>query len=184
MPVIILTERNLLSALESISKEVKDGKYVQSAGTRIMLVGSTMADGDDKIVDLLEKAGGNIVIEEFSEGIRPLLPEIKVSGNLIRNMADVYLEKRVPPALFHSVMKERFDYLLKLIKEFKVDAVVWYSLLYRDCYDREGLLFSRVLEKEAGIPFLKMPPGNIPLTKIRPLIIFFIRWKAMILLSL
>jgi benzoyl-CoA reductase/2-hydroxyglutaryl-CoA dehydratase subunit BcrC/BadD/HgdB len=146
----------LLSALESISLEVKRGEYLPRPGARIMLVGSTMAQGDSKVVDLLEQAGANIVIEEFSEGIRPRQQKIETEGDLIRNIATTYLERRISPALFHGVMRERFDYLLKLIKEFRVDGVVWYSLMYRDCYDREGLLFSRVLEKETEIPFLKI----------------------------
>lgn len=146
----------LLSALKSISQEVTEGKYLQKPGARIMLVGSTIADGDDKVIDLLEQAGGNIIIEDFSEGIRPYQLRFDTDGDLLRNIAGTLMEKRVPSALFHNVMKERFDYFLKLIKEFKVDGVVWYSMMYRDCYDREGLLFSRVLDKEAGIPFLKI----------------------------
>jgi benzoyl-CoA reductase/2-hydroxyglutaryl-CoA dehydratase subunit BcrC/BadD/HgdB len=146
----------LLSALESISLEIKGGEYLLRPGARIMLVGSTLAEGDTKVVDLLEQGGSNIVIEEFSEGIRPHQQKIEIKGDLIRNMASAYLERRISPAVFHGVLKERFDYLFRLIKEFQVDGVVWYSLMYRDCYDREGLLFSRVLEKEAGIPFLKI----------------------------
>ncbi|MDD5701765.1 MAG: 2-hydroxyacyl-CoA dehydratase family protein [Dehalococcoidales bacterium] len=148
--------RIFLSSLESIFKEVTEGQYLQKAGARIMLVGSTMAEGDNKVVDLIEQAGGNIIIEEFSEGIRPHTPNIETDGDLIKNLADVYLEKRIPPAVFHNVIKERFDYLLKLIREFRINGVVWYSLMYRDCYDREGLLFSQVLDKEVGIPFLKI----------------------------
>ncbi len=148
--------RVFLSSLESIFKEVTEGQYLQKAGARIMLVGSTMAEGDNKVVDLIEQAGGNIIIEEFSEGIRPHIPNIETDGDLIRNLADAYLEKRTPPAVFHNVIRERFDYLLKLIREFRIDGVVWYSLMYRDCYDREGLLFSQVLDKEVGIPFLKI----------------------------
>jgi benzoyl-CoA reductase/2-hydroxyglutaryl-CoA dehydratase subunit BcrC/BadD/HgdB len=146
----------LLSVLESISDELRSKECSQVEGPRILLVGSTLADGDNKVVDLLEDAGASIVNEEFSEGIRHYRQKIKPNGDLIRNLADAYLEERVPPALFHSVMKERFDYLLKLIKEFRVNGVVWYSLMYRDCYDREGLLFSRILDQEAGIPFLKI----------------------------
>jgi benzoyl-CoA reductase/2-hydroxyglutaryl-CoA dehydratase subunit BcrC/BadD/HgdB len=88
--------------------------------------------------------------------MRPYQHKIQTDGDLLRNLAEAYLEKRVPPAIFHNVMKERFDYLLKLIREFQVKGVVWYSLMYRDCYDREGLLFAHVLEKEIGIPFLKI----------------------------
>ncbi len=121
-----------------------------------MLVGSTIAEGDDKVVDLLEQTGGNIVVEEFSEGIRPYRLRFETDGDLMRNIAEAYLENRVPPALFHNVINERFDYFLQLIKDFKVDGVVWYSMMYRDCYDREGLLFSRVLNQKTGIPFLKI----------------------------
>ncbi|MDD5703804.1 MAG: 2-hydroxyacyl-CoA dehydratase family protein [Dehalococcoidales bacterium] len=146
----------LLSTLESISDDIKKSTYSLDAGPRIMFVGSTLADGDYKVVDLLERFGDNIVIEEFSEGIRQYQWQIETSGDPIRNLADAYLEKRIPPALFHNVINERFDYLIKLIKEFQVNGVVWYSLMYRDCYDREGLLFSQVLEKDVGIPLLKI----------------------------
>jgi benzoyl-CoA reductase/2-hydroxyglutaryl-CoA dehydratase subunit BcrC/BadD/HgdB len=146
----------LVSALESIYNELKKRETPRCEGPRIMLVGSTMADGDYKVVDLLEEAGASIVIEEFSEGVRHYQPRTEPNGDLIRALADRYLTKRVPPAFFHKAINNRFDFLLKLIKEFKVNGVVWYSLMYRDSYDREGLLFSHVLEKEAGIPLLKI----------------------------
>jgi benzoyl-CoA reductase/2-hydroxyglutaryl-CoA dehydratase subunit BcrC/BadD/HgdB len=146
----------LVSALESIYNELKKGQTPRCKGPRIMLVGSTMADGDYKVVDLLEEAGASIVIEEFSEGVRHYQSRIEPDGDLIRALADGYLRRRLPPAFFHGVIKDRFDYLLKLVDEFKVNGVVWYSLMYRDSYDREGLLFSQVLEKEVGIPMLKI----------------------------
>jgi benzoyl-CoA reductase/2-hydroxyglutaryl-CoA dehydratase subunit BcrC/BadD/HgdB len=146
----------LVSALESIAKELPRIEAPKCEGPRIMLVGSTMADGDYEILDLIEETGANIVIEEFSEGVRHYQPRIEPNGDLIRALAEKYLERRVPPAFFHGVIKDRFDYLLKLAREFKVNGVVWYSLMYRDSYDREGLLFSQVLGKEMGIPMLKI----------------------------
>jgi benzoyl-CoA reductase/2-hydroxyglutaryl-CoA dehydratase subunit BcrC/BadD/HgdB len=146
----------LVSALESISNELKKMEAPPSQGPRIMLVGSTMADGDYKVLDLLEETGANVVTEEFSEGIRHYQQKIEPNGDLMVALADGYLERRVPPALFHNVIKDRFAYLLNLIKEYQVHGVVWYSLMYRDSYDREGLLFSQVLEKEMGIPMLKI----------------------------
>jgi benzoyl-CoA reductase/2-hydroxyglutaryl-CoA dehydratase subunit BcrC/BadD/HgdB len=146
----------LVSALESISNELKKMEAPQLGGPRVMLVGSTMADGDYKVVDILENTGANIVIEEFSEGVRHYQQRTEPNGDLISALADRYLRRRVPPAFFHGVVKDRFDYLLKLAKEFKVDGVVWYSLLYRDSYDREGLLFSEELKKKAAIPLLRL----------------------------
>lgn len=148
--------RILVSALTTISRELSTIDHLSSESPRIMLVGSTMAEGDYKLVDLLEETGANIVIEEFSEGIRHYQHTIQHEGNLIRALADAYLNRRVPPAFFHGAIKERFDHLLGLVNEFKVNGVVWYSLMYRDSYDREGLLFSRLLEKEAKVPLLKI----------------------------
>jgi benzoyl-CoA reductase/2-hydroxyglutaryl-CoA dehydratase subunit BcrC/BadD/HgdB len=148
--------RFLVSELESISKELEKRETPRREGPRIMLTGSTMAEGDYKVIDLLEETGASIVIEEFSEGVRHYQQRIEPNGDLIRALADRYLRRRVPPAFFHGVIKNRFDYLLKLVKEFKVDGVVWYSLMYRDSYDREGLLFPQALKKERGIPLLKL----------------------------
>jgi benzoyl-CoA reductase/2-hydroxyglutaryl-CoA dehydratase subunit BcrC/BadD/HgdB len=146
----------LISALESISSELKKMEAPQPEGPRIMLVGSTIADGDYKVIDILEDTGASIVIEEFSEGVRHYQQKVESSSDPIRALADRYLRRRVPPAIFHGVVRDRFGYLLELVKEFKVDGVVWYSLLYRDSYDREGLLFAEELKKKAAIPLLKL----------------------------
>ena len=146
----------LVETLESIIKEFKKCKAHKPRGPRIMLTGSTMAEGDYEIIDLLEEMGAVVVIEEFSEGVRHYQQKVVLDGDPINALADRYLRRRIPPAFFRGATKERFNYLLKLIREFKVDGVLWYSLMYRDSYDREGLLFSKVLAEQAGIPFLKI----------------------------
>jgi len=146
----------LLSTLEEIAADIVNTESTKPDGPRILLIGSTLADGDYKVVDLLEEAGANIVFEEFSEGIRHYQQKIDPRGDIYDALADRYLNRRVPPAFFHEVIKLRFDYLCKLIQDYKVDGVVYYSLLYRDSYDREGLLFSKFLERNNRIPFLKI----------------------------
>jgi len=148
--------RFLVKALESIVQEIKKTTPPKPAGPRIMLTGSTLAYGDSKVVDLLEEAGANIVIEEFSEGIRHYWQNVEPGDDLLVSLADRYLRKRPAPAFFKMNKEEKFSFLLNLIKEFSVDGVVWYSLMYRDSYDRWSILFPRTLEKEVGIPFLKL----------------------------
>jgi benzoyl-CoA reductase/2-hydroxyglutaryl-CoA dehydratase subunit BcrC/BadD/HgdB len=71
-------------------------------------------------------------------------------------LADGYFRKRTPlPAFFRPATEERAAFLLKLAKEFSVDGIVWYSMLYRDSYDVEGIYFGRIAQKE-GIPFIKI----------------------------
>jgi benzoyl-CoA reductase/2-hydroxyglutaryl-CoA dehydratase subunit BcrC/BadD/HgdB len=149
------TDRDfMLKNLESLSKELseKDGKK----GPRIFLIGSSMAEGDYKVYDLLESAGADVVVEDFSEGIRPYWGEIEISDDLILALADYYFKKRTPlPALFRPSTEERSAFLLKLAKDFSVNGIIWYSMLYRESYDIEGVYFGRQAEKK-GFPFIKI----------------------------
>jgi benzoyl-CoA reductase/2-hydroxyglutaryl-CoA dehydratase subunit BcrC/BadD/HgdB len=149
------TDRDyMLTNLESLSKELseKDGKK----GPRIFLIGSSMAEGDYKVYDLLESAGADVVVEDFSEGIRPYWGEIEISDDLILALADYYFKKRTPlPALFRPSTEERSAFLLKLAKDFSVNGIIWYSMLYRESYDIEGVYFGRQAEKK-GFPFIKI----------------------------
>ena len=150
-------DRNfLLQSLESILKKLEIGAATKNNGPRIMLVGSTMAEGDDKVIKLIEQNNASIVIEEFSEGVRHYRQKVKPNASPIEALADRYLRRRIPPAFFHDSIKKRFDYLLGLVEEFKVDGIVWYSLMYRDSYDREGALFTHLLGENMKIPLLKL----------------------------
>jgi len=145
----------LLEVLESLCEELKVKEAPSSGGPRVLLTGSTLALGDSKVVDLLEEAGASIVIEEFCEGLRNYWQTVDAEGDLMRALANSYFARRVPGAFFRGAAKERFDFLLKLAKDFKVSGVVWYSLMYRDSYDVEGYIFHKVLEK-LNIPMLRL----------------------------
>lgn len=145
--------RVLLDVLESIWAELKSAKATTRTGPRILLTGSTLAVGDYKVADLLEEAGASIVIEEFGEGLLDYWQKVDTDGDPIHALAKSYFAEKVPCAFFRGAAKERSDFLLKLAVDFKVDGIVWYSLLYRDSYGIEAHLFSRALEKK-NIPLL------------------------------
>jgi benzoyl-CoA reductase subunit C len=149
------TDRNfVIKNLESLSQELKEKEGKK--GTRIFLIGSSIAEGDYKIYDLLESAGADVVIEDFSEGMRPYWEEVGTDGDLLVALADCYFRKRTPPpAFFSPAFKQRFAFLLKLAKKFRVDGIIWYSMMYRDSYDITGLYFARIAEQE-GLPFIKI----------------------------
>jgi len=146
----------LVDALQTIAAELKTKPVKKQKAPRILLTGSTLAEGDYKVLDLLEQNGAAVVIEEFAEGMPHYREKVELQPDLIVALADCYLRRQIPPAFFKNVVKERSRYLMDLIKEFKVDGVVWYCLMYRDCYDKEGVLFQKALEKESGIPFLQV----------------------------
>jgi benzoyl-CoA reductase/2-hydroxyglutaryl-CoA dehydratase subunit BcrC/BadD/HgdB len=123
---------------------------------RILLIASTLAMGDYKVYDLLEEAGATVVFEEACEGIRQYWEPVKPEGDPLAALADKYLRRRSPPPPFFRPPDGRFEFITGKAREFKIDGVVWYELLYRESYESEFFYFSRKLEKETGIPLLML----------------------------
>jgi len=151
----VLDKSSMVKILEAVVTEVNAQSAPAFEGPRILLTGSTLAMGDDKVINLIEEAGASIVIEEFAEGMRHYWEDVKPNGDLIMSLADRYFRRRVPPAWFRPG-RERLDFLLKLARQFKVDGVIWYQLMYRDSYDIESYYFPEILLRETGLPMLKI----------------------------
>lgn len=145
----------LISVLESIHEELKEKPAINPKGPRILLTGSTLAMGDYKVLDITEEAGAAIVVEEFAEGIRHYWENVQVNGDLMESLADRYFRRRMPPAWFRP-SRERLDYLIELAKDFNVDGIIWYQLMYRSSYDIQSFYFEKILKKELDIPMLKI----------------------------
>lgn len=145
----------MVDVLESFCAELKQKEAPVLRGPRVLLTGSTLAFGDYKIYDLIEGAGAAVVIEEFAEGVRHFSEVIHLNGNLMEALADRYFRRRIPPAWFRPG-RERLDYLVMLAKDFNVDGVIWYQLMYRDSYDIESYYFPDILRRETGLSMLKI----------------------------
>ena len=143
----------MVEALESLCEELKGQAAPLGKGPRILLTGSTLAMGDGRIHDMIEEAGGVVVAEEFGEGIRPYWENVKPDGDLMEALADCYFTRRVPPAWFRPG-RERLDFLIKLAKDFNVDGIIWYQLMYRESYKLESYYFPDILKKETGLSML------------------------------
>ena len=150
------TDRStLIKSLESIRDELKDKTAPSMEKPRILLTGSTLAVGDYKVIDLLEEAGASVVIEEFCEGLPDYWQTVDTDDDPMHALATSYFAKTIPGAFFRGAAKERFDFLLKLAQNFKIDGVVWYSLMHRESYDIEGYLFHEVASQH-NLPMLKI----------------------------
>jgi len=153
--------REFAGILEALYEEAKEVER-EAKGPRIMLTGSTLAMGDNKLLDLIEGTGASIVIEEFAEGLRSYRENVKADGDLARALADRYFRRRIPGAFARPATRERFDFLFGLAKEFKVDGIIWYNMMYRDSYNTEGFYFAEVSRREIGVPVLKLETDYDP----------------------
>ena len=145
----------VLECLEEIYNGLRD-KQGPKPEARIMVVGSTLAYGDYKIYDLVEEAGAVIVVEEFAEGMRHYWQRVNLNGDLRAALADRNFARRVPPAWFRPAAKLRIEFAEKLAKDYAVDGIIWYNLMYRDSYDIQYYYFEKALDKDMGLKTLKV----------------------------
>jgi benzoyl-CoA reductase/2-hydroxyglutaryl-CoA dehydratase subunit BcrC/BadD/HgdB len=129
---------------------------------RLLLMGPNLAHGDSAILDLIDSAGGSVVVEEFFEGMRHYWQDVGTQGSPLESLAKSYLVDRLPPAFMRSSTRKRFEFALKLIEEFRVSGIIWYELLCCETYDQESYFFFTEMNKR-GIPVLVVESDYSPL---------------------
>jgi len=144
----------MVDVLDSVYRELKDKQQAAKTNApRILLLGPSIGYGDYTVLELVEAAGGEIVIEEICEGIRYYWHDIENKGDLFQSLARGYLADRVPCAFMRNSAKKRLDFALELIKDFDVSGVIWYELLCCETYDSESYFFAEKMG-ERNIPML------------------------------
>jgi len=144
----------MVEVLDSVYQELKDKQPVtETDKPRILLAGPNIGYGDYAVAELVEAAGGEIVVEEICEGIRYYWHDIENRGDIFQSLTRGYLADRVPCAFMRNSTKKRLDFILKLIKDFNVSGVIWYELLCCETYDSESYYCAEKLG-ERNIPML------------------------------
>ncbi len=145
-----------IAALEKIYDELKDAPGVHKEGApRILIMGRAVALGDYMVPSIIEAAGGEIVSEFLDEAIRPFRCDISTEGDVIEAYASAIYDKKVPITIFQPAWDTRFEYLEELIKEYKVDGILWYQLAFDEIYDMEFTVLRAKLAK-MGMPVMKL----------------------------
>jgi len=111
--------------------------------------------GDYVAIKTIEDSGAAIVTEMFDEGVRHYRWDVATEGDLLRNIGETFFVKRIPPTIFQPSWKHRFERMQELIKEYKVDGVIWYQLSFDEIYDMECSCLMKWMD-EIKMPFLKL----------------------------
>ena len=146
-----LERETLNELLDKLYDELLGGSIGLKEGPRILVTGSIMADGDNKVMELIEHLGGLIVADDLCTGSRYFWDLVDETKDPIDAISERYLHK-VPCSRMKSV-KRRLDYVLDLIDEFRVDGVVYHTLKFCETFQYDYPIFKKELEKK-GIPLL------------------------------
>lgn len=149
-------KEELEQKLGDLYEELKgrESPFPQGA-TRILLAGRVVAVGDYVVPQLIESSGGVVVAEFLDEGTMLCQWDVGTEGDLMRNIAETYYLRRTPPSVFQPAWEERLAFMTKLIRDSRIDGVVWYQLSFEEIYDVEYSIVSRAVS-EMNIPILKL----------------------------
>ena len=107
----------------------KDG----SAPIRLLVSGSIMADGDRRLLDIVEnELGAAVVVEDHCAGLRPVYHSIPETGDPYQALANGYLDQS--PCSSRKPMTEAVDFSSSLAREYNVDGVLYVYLKFCSCY--------------------------------------------------
>ncbi len=142
---------------DELDRRIASGVGVFPASApRIMITGSPMAIPNWKLHHIIETGGAPVVVEESCTGIRYF--EHQVDGSQVtldgqvKALASRYMQ--INCACF-TPNPGRIEDILRLVKEYRVDGVIDYSLQFCNLYATESYLVQQAL-KEAGVPVLHL----------------------------
>jgi benzoyl-CoA reductase/2-hydroxyglutaryl-CoA dehydratase subunit BcrC/BadD/HgdB len=122
---------------------------------RIMMAGGIVAEGDRRLIHLIEKhMGARVVAEDHCTGVKIAKTRIRESGDPYEALAEGYIDQS--PCARMKPLEDRILYSGDLAEEYAVDGVVYAYLKFCPCYGQTKHKFFQYYQT-LGIPVLELP---------------------------
>ena len=144
-----------LELLRSKTPEPDAGSRV-----RVLMTGVPMVHGAERVLEIIEQSGGLVVCMETCSGLKPILEDVDPDGpDPIRALAEKYY--RIPCSVM-TRNDRRLETLRQLAREYRPHCVV--ELIWQACltYDVEACRVRQMVEKELGLPYLRIETDYSP----------------------
>ncbi|MBE0480936.1 MAG: 2-hydroxyacyl-CoA dehydratase [Dehalococcoidia bacterium] len=121
---------------------------------RIMIVGGIL--DDPAYIDVIEEQGGLVVTDSLCFGARTLWKDVDESiADPVTALAQYYVADRLSCPRTYGDHERRSEFILNMVREFKVDGIIGERLLFCDQWLGENIMLNHDF-KDAGIPFLEL----------------------------
>ena len=135
--------------------EIKARGSAGGSGPRIMVTGSIVDNPD--LIRMVEECGAVVVADDLCTTAKTFWYEIKDGSNPLEAIYN-YNNDRCVCACMHP-SEERYEYVLNMAKEFKVDGVIYFNLLHCHPFLFEAPLYRDKLQA-ADIPTILLETGH------------------------
>jgi benzoyl-CoA reductase/2-hydroxyglutaryl-CoA dehydratase subunit BcrC/BadD/HgdB len=123
----------LIPAYETLYRKLSRVRDTGARPLRLMVSGSIMADGDRRLVDLIEgEIGARVVVEDHCTGLRPFTHTISEKGDPIQALANGYLDQA--PCARMKPLDYAVQFSGSLARDYAVDGIVYVYLKFCSCY--------------------------------------------------
>ena len=169
-----ITGRQLLDLRSSISgiscdlkqyQHVLDWVRIQPGGgyadrTRVLLTGVPLAQGAERVLEIIEGNGGLVVCMENCSGLKPILEDVdEKADDPIVALAVKYFQ--VPCAVM-TRNDRRLDTIRSMVRQYRPHCII--DLVWQACltYDVESVRVRHMAEQELGLPYLRIETDYSP----------------------
>jgi bzd-type benzoyl-CoA reductase N subunit len=139
--------------LKELLRELKHTKPGRKGKARMMIAGSALNNAE--FIQSIEQIGGLVVTDELCTGTRYWADPVAVGDHEepLKAIARRYLNNFPCARMYPS--EERFQRMLDLIREFRVDGVISQTIRYCSPYSNDLPLLSDALNQN-GVPMLSL----------------------------
>jgi predicted CoA-substrate-specific enzyme activase len=149
-----LPPEKLVQSLEQVHRHLKDVPNRTGKPLRLMISGSVMADGDRRLLNIIEnELGARVVIEDHCAGVRPFYHTVTETGDPYQALANGYLDQA--PCARMKPLDDGIAFSGKLAQEYAVDGVIYVFLKFCACYGVSKKDFIGEFQKQ-GRPVLEI----------------------------
>ena len=151
-----------LAAYESALRMLRGRKGQRGSGqrVRVMMTGVPLVHGAERVLEIIEQAGGLVAVMENCTGLKPILEDVDAKApDPLRAIAEKYFHL---PCSVMTPNERRLDSLRNLAREYRADCII--ELIWQACltYDVESHRVKRLAEEELKMPHLRIETDYSP----------------------
>jgi bzd-type benzoyl-CoA reductase N subunit len=152
--------------LERLLDELGNNVSGYREGPRILITGSVM--DNPQILELIEQCGARVVGDDLCTGTRQFWDTVERAGDPLADLSRHYLGRTPCPRMKDA--PKRFDHVLRMVDEFRVDGVIFYTLKFCDPFLFDvPLLKGRLVDRRISTLLLEgdYTPGTLGRVRTR-----------------